>query len=391
MRRALVLATLVVAASLSVPVAVSGQQGGVISVATTTTPDRPTPDQDVTVRVNLTNPTDDQSYNVGWVALHNTTDPDSTMHDRVKPTETLSGGESVSYELTMPVDETGTRQGVVHIFVDTLHGDTYTFTRNVSVTAVQPHPALSLSTSPVGPDGRTDVSLSLSNGLSEEIRGVSVELSGQNSSLTLDEDRRVRSSVSAGNETTMTFPASDADPGRQTFEANLTYITESGQYRTVTRSLSTTVDPVENPANLTLTGVRVTEADGHLTVRGSASNLGGGNATGAMVSVGDSGAVDPAQSQSRFFVGEVPASDFSSFEVHATTTANGTVTVPLNVSYVVDDTRVTSTTTVTFTPNETDTEQPSTRQSALPVPPLAAGGALVVVLFGVVGWRRLRG
>ena len=389
--RHLLLAALVVVASLTVPVAVSGQQGGVISVETTATPDRPTPDQDVTVNVSLTNPTGDQSYSVRWVALHNTTDPDSTMHDRVKPTETLGGGESVEYGLTMPIDGTGEHSAVVHVFVDTLHGDTYRFTRTVTVTAVQPHPALSLSTDPVGPDGRTDVSLSLSNGLSEEIRGVSVELSGQNASLTLDEERRVRSSVRAGNETTLTFPASDAEPGRQTFTANLTYITESGEYRTVTRPLSTTVEPVENPANLTLTGLRVSEDGDRLTIRGSASNLGGGNATGTMVSVGESGAVHPAQSQSRFFVGEVPASDFSSFEVHATTTANGTVTVPLNVSYVVEDTRVTRTTTVTFTPNETATDQPTTRQSALPIPPLAAGGALVVVLFGAVGWRRLRG
>ncbi|MFC7077216.1 COG1361 family protein [Haloarcula halophila] len=390
MRRALLLATLIVAASVSLPAA-AGQQGGVISVETTATPERPTPDQDVTVDVTLSNPTDDESYNVRWVALHNTTDPDSTMHDRIKPTENLNGGESANYDLTMPVDETGEHHAVAHVFVDTLHGDTYTFTRNVTVTVVQPHPAMSLSTGAVGPDDRTDVSLQLSNGLSEEIRGVSVELEGQNATMTLDEDRRVRSSLQAGNETTMTFPASEVDPGRQTFTATLTYTTESGEYRTVTRSLSTTADPVENPATLTLTGLRVSQDGDQLTIRGSASNLGGGNATGAMVTVGQSAAVQPAQSQSRFFVGEVPASDFSSFEVQATTTANGTVTVPLEVSYVVDDTRVNRTTSVTFTPAQSGTGEATTRQSSFPVPPLAAGGALVVVLFGALGWRRLRG
>lgn len=391
MKRALALAALVVASALAVPAVTAGPQGGVISVDTTTSPERPTPDQDATVNVSLANPTDDESYNVRWVALHNSTDPDSTMYDRIQPTEQLTGGESVAYDLSMPLGETGEHHAVVHIFVDTLHGDTYTFTRNVTVTAVEPHPALSLSTSPVGPNDRTDVSLSVSNGLSEEIRGVSVELSDENASLTLDEDRRVVSSLSAGSEATVTVPASDVEPGRQTLMAELTYTTASGDYRTVTRELSTTVEPVENPANLTLTGVSVSESDGSLTIRGSASNLGGGNATGALVAVGQNDAVQPAQSQSRFFVGEVAASDFSSFEVHATTSTNGTVTIPLEVSYVVDDTRVTRTTTVTFTPDQPAAGATTTKQSSLPVPPMLAGGALVVVLGGVVGWRRVRG
>ncbi|WP_276271584.1 hypothetical protein [Haloarcula litorea] len=355
------------------------------SLSLSTEPVGPENETDVTVAV-----ANGRSESVRSVAVALTPEGDGlSLADDRRVAPTIPAGNETTF--TFPADEVepGQRTLTAELGYVTAEGDYRTVTREFTPEierAAASHPDLSLSAAPVSVANRTDLSLTVSNGLDDSVRAATLTLHDEDAALRLDDDRRVASRLPAGNETTFTFPASEVEPGRQTLTAELTYVTADGENRTVTRRLSTTAERVSNPAELRLTGVQLSEAGDGIVVRGSASNVGGSNVTGAVVSVAPGESVRPAASKSEFFVGSVPASDFSSFEVRATPTQNGTVTIPLRVSYVVDETRVTRTTTVSYEQEETA----SSTEGSGGAPVLLLGGGAVVLVGAAVGLRRWR-
>jgi hypothetical protein len=135
---------------------------------------------------------------------------------------------------------------------------------------------------------------------------------------------------------------------------------------------------------------------GRLRISGSASNLGTTDAQSVLVGVVDTDRVTPTAPNREYFVGTVPASDFVSFDVYATTEGNVS-TVPLRVEYLVDGQRYTRTV-------EVDAAGASRALAAGPdidrssggggfLLPLAVGAVVVVVVLAVVvrAWRASRG
>ncbi|WP_324661787.1 COG1361 family protein [Haloarcula sediminis] len=114
---------------------------------------------------------------------------------------------------------------------------------------------------------------------------------------------------------------------------------ESG---TVQRSVNATATLRATPASIELTGLDVAREDGLLQVTGSTSNVGTTTARSVVVRVVPSETVEPAPPNRDFFVGEVPGSDFSSFDLTARATGNVS-SIPLEVSYLVDGERITET------------------------------------------------
>jgi hypothetical protein len=96
------------------------------------------------------------------------------------------------------------------------------------------------------------------------------------------------------------------------------------------------------PASIELTGLNVVREGGELQITGSTSNVGMTAARSVVVRVVPTAGVEPAAPNRDFFVGEVPASDFSSFDLTARATGNVS-SIPVAVSYLVDDTRRTQT------------------------------------------------
>ena len=84
------------------------------------------------------------------------------------------------------------------------------------------------------------------------------------------------------------------------------------------------------------------------------------------------------------------ASDYSSFEVHATRTTNGTETlsIPLDVAYTVNGERTTRTVSVEYTPDAAVGGQPRQSGSSSLVP-IAVTGVAILVVGGVIVRRFL--
>ena len=90
-------------------------------------------------------------------------------------------------------------------------------------------------------------------------------------------------------------------------------------------------------------------------------------------------------------MGEVPSSDFSSFKVQAALDANAsTVTVPLRVSYIVDDVRRNQTVPVTYDVPPQSTEPSPSESNSLPLS-VIGGGSLIGLVALAGGWRWFRG
>lgn len=385
------LAALLVASAVTVAVtpAAATASGAFITVDVEATPDPAQPGSEVTVSTTVENVKGDgDQYKLQRVELQKTREGSDDEIDSKNPGTFVGDGETLTVNLTEEFDDTGEYDRYVHLKFFSYNGRLVEMVRPVTVTVEQSHPATSLSADEASSAGKADLSMTVANGLANEVRGVTVEL--RSDDVTIMEDRHVVSSLQPGNEAVIEVPVRDVTAGKKTVEADMTYLTANGESRSVTRTLSTSVEEAGQPADIDLTGLRVTQDGEEVVVRGSASNVGSTNASSVKVAVADGENVAPAQNQASFFVGEVESSDYSSFEVHAalTTDTNETVTVPLEVSYSDDGERITETVDVEYTPTTVD-EATAKQSSTGPVLPAVVGLVLVVVVGGI-GWRRYR-
>ena len=99
---------------------------------------------------------------------------------------------------------------------------------------------------------------------------------------------------------------------------------------------TTTVDfAPTTDGNISLTGIEVVPTGSAIRLVGSASNTGETDVTGAVVAVVPTDGVTPVAPTKDYFVGNVPAGEFTSFELTARL-GNRTDTVPVRVSYIAD-------------------------------------------------------
>jgi len=111
------------------------------------------------------------------------------------------------------------------------------------------------------------------------------------------------------------------------------------------QSVETTRTLRATPGAIELTGTDVTRAEGVLQITGSTGNVGTTKVQSVRIRVRDGENVEPAPPNRDFWVGEIPGSDFSSFDLTARATGNVSE-IPLAVSYLVDGERVTQRFTV---------------------------------------------
>ncbi|WP_299268539.1 hypothetical protein [Halorientalis sp.] len=150
--------------------------------------------------------------------------------------------------------------------------------------------------------------------------------------------------------------------------------TESGTQRT-------TLPYRPDRGRIRLTGINVTQTDERtVTVSGNAGNIGTGAISGLVVEAGDGSGVAPADQKGRYFVGPIESGQFTPFEVQLTVTDENQTTVPLNLTYRVDDQQRTRTVRLGFNERLLNASEEST-----------GGGSgfllvgLLVVTFALVG------
>ncbi|WP_338742253.1 hypothetical protein [Haloplanus salilacus] len=104
-----------------------------------------------------------------------------------------------------------------------------------------------------------------------------------------------------------------------------------------THETATTVDfAPTTDGRIALTGIEVIPTGGSVRLAGSASNTGETPVTGAVVGVVGTDRVTPVSPAKDYFVGNVPAGEFTSFELTARLAGNRTDTVPVRISYIAD-------------------------------------------------------
>ncbi|MFA1612204.1 hypothetical protein [Halobellus rubicundus] len=126
-------------------------------------------------------------------------------------------------------------------------------------------------------------------------------------------------------------------------------MTVTARYAAAGESHTTTLDVDLDEAapvlgEIRLTGVEATQTGGGLRIEGDAANLGTTDAESVLVRIPDTETVSPTAPAGEYFVGAVEGSEFATFELTASTPPNASVSsVPVEITYIVDNERVTTT------------------------------------------------
>lgn len=123
--------------------------------------------------------------------------------------------------------------------------------------------------------------------------------------------------------------------------------TDQRNDRGADRTAESTVTYPVREATPTVTDATVRErAGGATVVDANLGNVGDGEMTGAVVSVGDAPGVDPTPAGGEYFVGSLSGSDFVGFELETAVNASAAETIPIRVTYTERGVRYTETLTV---------------------------------------------
>lgn len=386
---AAVLVVAVVGAGVVGTAATASAESNFVLVHTDATPERPTTDANFTVSTDVSNAADsDGRYAVKRVTVFEGDDADERDRlNRTEPRVWVSPGKTATANVSVGFDERGTRELLVRIRLVSPADGVRIVERTLTVDVRRPHPLVGVSFEPTVAGSATNATVRVVNGLDAPIRNVELRLEPTDATF------RARSHafavVESGSESNVSVGVTGETNGTETVSATLSYDYNGTRY-TATQTLTETFARPANPGRVTLTNLRIEPAEGgdSLRVRGTASNPGGSDVTGVTVSVLDGDGAVPANDNSDFFVGRVAASDFGAFEARATPTRNGTVTVPLRVSYRVDGARRETVRRVRYKPPDEETETESTDGPPLE---LLGGAAVLVVGVGAAVWRVRRG
>nr|WP_240150042.1 hypothetical protein [Haloarcula sp. JP-Z28] len=239
--------------------------------------------------------------------------------------------------------------------------------------------SVELDTTAVGSGTDRALRVAVSNGANAPLSDVTVSATSENASF----QRVLLENISASTTQEVRLNATTDEPRAD--------VTVTAEYELGTETERTTAETTLRsvPGTIDLTGLDVIRQGGRLQISGSASNVGSTDADSVLVSVADTENVTPATPNRDYFVGTVPASDFVSFDVYARTEGNVT-SVPLEVTYLVDDTRKRQTFDVNLDrmggsaqQSEQDSDNGGGDQNSM-LPVFIAGGLALLVVVGVL-------
>jgi hypothetical protein len=357
-----------------------------VHIDSTVAPTQPTTDGNFTVTTTVANSArSDDDYVVRNVRVIDgvAVDEDERLN-AVRPRERLRPGESGVANVSVGVDEAGTHALLVRTELMSGSGQVRTVDRVLDVDVRQPHPVVGVEFEPTVPGSPTNATVTVANGLERPIRNVELRLAPERTNLSTRS--HVFAVVDSGAERSLDVEVSGRTVGTETVAARLAYSYNGTRYAAERTLRGEFVEP-SNPGRVTLTNLRVERVGDALRLRGTASNPGGTAVTGVTVSVLDGENVGPAADNAEFFVGRVAASDFGTFETLAAPRTNGSVTVPVRVTYLVDGVQRETVREVEYAPPPES--EPTRTGPPVPTWTLGVGGVALVAGVGLVV-RRVR-
>lgn len=314
---------------------------------------------------------------------------------RVSDIGTISPGTEITVPLTHSFEEAGSYDLRVIAYTRNVNtNEALSFRYPVLLSVRERHPQININTNESIVGVPTDGSVTMANGLNTTVTNVETSVSGDG--VTMLENESIFATVESGETVNGSFRFRADEPGPQTLTATVQYRLPSGAERSDTVTHTIRPERAEKDV-LKLTEISVQQSGGGLELSGSASNVDTKAVQSVIVRVRDTEHVDPVQPNKDFFVGEVPASDFSSFTLTAQVT--GSVTeIPVAVSYVRNGVSREIQTSIPLgqeaAVQEAPNQQPDPEPSSEPQsgPPVAIIGivALILVVSSVVFIRRYR-
>jgi hypothetical protein len=251
--------------------------------------------------------------------------PNASVENPRRVSAALGGGSERTAAYDVAFDGPGTHPLTATLSYRDADGERETVTETLPVTVAPANVDAELDAEVVRANGTARVETTLTNFGNVPLEDVQVRATADGDTAA----RRLVADVAEESSRTVSIGESSLPAGRVRLAATYEAGGERGE-ATTTVDFAPTID-----GNVTLTGVEVTRRGGLVRLSGSAANVGETDVTGAVVRVVDAPGVSPAPPARDYFVGNVPAGEFTSFEL-TTRLGNGTDTVPVRVRYIAD-------------------------------------------------------
>jgi hypothetical protein len=336
-------------------VAVTAANPAVQLSSVAVTPDDPNTGEQVTIEATISN-LENSDTTVEVTDLYVRTPGTTEEFARGEDVGSIAPGGTLSVPVSTTFETAGQKRLDVNLGVRDEDGEYHSYTYPVYVDVSEPVVKADLSATTPG-NGSGTTAVTLTNFGNTNLTDVEITAVADGEVL----DRNFVRDVPPDADRTTTFDTGEVASGTVAFTA--AYDAAGGN-----RSTSLAVDVDEDapvPGEIRLTAIEVSRAGPGVTIQGDAANLGGTDADSVLVRVGDADGIDPAPPSGEYFVGGVEASEFATFELTARTDANAS-SVPVEIAYIVDNERVTTTQRVDLT---------AAGASASPGAGAAAGGS----------------
>ena len=323
-----------------------------------------------------------------------------TVADAERVTGSLTSGatRTYQYDLSFPEPTSGTLTGTITYTTD--EGVTRTATESVSVDVVEPTVRSGFSADS-GPPGNESTRVELTNLGNTAFTDVVIAAADGGTVLTRTKLRDIPDGASGS----ATFDVGSTANGTVTYTA--TYTAGGETYTETLHSTSRIAGKIR------VSAVESSAIGSSVTLDGEAANVGSTDAESVVVRIPDTENVTPSPSAGEYFVGSIEASEFGTFDLRASVEPS-VDSVPVELSYIVDNERVTTTqrievstapvgnTSAMTGPGATgvgtvsggpggSSDHPPSGGSGLPLGPIGIGLVVSVVGvggFGVYKWRK---
>ena len=384
----------------AVGVVAAQPNAGISSVSVT--PEDPKPGETVSIEATVSNPqSNDEIVDVTSVYLRSSFGAEEfEEYTRVNDLGSVGPGDEKSIPLYTSFESPGDKRLTIHVVVRGEGGGLRSYEFPVQLTVEETDsddPTVSFSVvEDEAVEGRTtSVDVTVGNGNTENLSDIRLRL-GLDGEGTVENPERAMASLAPGSERTFGYDVNFDETGTQTLTSEVTYRTsEETEARTVTNSVN--VDVVEAINEIRLTSVETTRTGNGVTVEGDAANVDDTNAESVLLSVQNGDGVSPTPPSGDYFVGSVEAGEFATFELTAETDS-GVSSIPVEITYIVDGDRVTTTQTVEVsettggTMDGVEGGQPrgsgSPSGGGLPIAVIGAVVVLLVVVLAAYRWRK---
>ena len=298
-------------------------------------------------------------------------------------TGSIDGGSEEHFQYDITFNEVGTQTLSGEVMYNTVGGDARTTTKNVNLEIVRPEVRADVSTHTLS-NGDTEVVLT--NFGNTEFSDVEITASEGDDTVA----QNLMADIAPDSNESVVFDIPSSVDGTVTYTA--TYTAAGTSHTTLLQDQSTVSGEIR------LVSVEASQSIAGATITGDAANLGSTTADSVLVRVTETPGVSPTAPTGEYYVGEIEGSEFSTFELTAETESN-IESIPVEITYVVDGERVTTTQEIDVEPTGSENTPSSQDQSAsdqgspesgLPLTVIGVALALIAIGiggFGVYRWR----